>query len=163
MAPNSASEIRDAKVISPLDLNNIRKAIPQECFVKSPLKATLYALFDYGMVAGSFYSMYTLVHSSVWSTLSWWQQLAATLVYWGVTGFFMWCIFVVGHDCGHGTFSNSELLNDVVGHLTHGSIMVPFYPWQVSFSATPTPFLCLFFTFPHCHHHQHQHQHTVVA
>eukprot|EP01035_Chromulina_nebulosa_P018266 gene18266-23941_t len=38
----------------------------------------------------------------------------------------------LGHDCGHGTFSDSELLNDFIGHLTHGSILVPYYPWQLS-------------------------------
>ena len=42
------------------------------------------------------------------------------------------CIFVVGHDCGHGNFSESETLNDIIGHITHGSIMVPYYPWQLS-------------------------------
>ena len=42
------------------------------------------------------------------------------------------CIFVVGHDCGHGNFSESETLNDIIGHITHGSILVPYYPWQLS-------------------------------
>ena len=132
MAPNASEVKAVGREVNPLDLSVIRKAIPAECFVKSPLKATLYALFDYGMIAGSFYSMYTLTHSSVWSSLPWWQQAGATSAYWLVTGFFMWCIFVVGHDCGHGTFSDNEILNDIVGHLTHGSIMVPYYPWQVS-------------------------------
>ena len=136
MAPNSsASEMKDVKVENPLDLRELKKAIPTECFVKSPLKATVYMLFDYGMIAGSFYSLWTLTHSAVWSSLPWWQKAAATLTYWLVTGFFMWCIFVVGHDCGHGTFSDSVMLNDVVGHLVHGSIMVPFYPWQVGWGS----------------------------
>jgi len=44
----------------------------------------------------------------------------------------MWGIFVIGHDCGHSTFSDSEKLNDFIGHITHGSILVPYYPWQLS-------------------------------
>lgn len=53
-------------------------------------------------------------------------------MFWNVAGFLMWCVFIIGHDCGHGTFSDYEWLNDVVGHITHGSILVPFYPWQLS-------------------------------
>lgn len=136
MAPNSKADVvpAAAKVSTKtpdLDIGAIRKAIPKECFVKSPLTATMYMLFDYGMIAASFYSMWTLTHSPVWAALPAWQQYAATIAYWNVAGFFMWCIFVVGHDCGHGTFSESTLLNDIVGHITHGSIMVPYYPWQV--------------------------------
>jgi len=135
MAPNGkvveADGIKE-KSGAALDLMAIKRAIPDECFVKSPLKATVYMLFDYGMIAASFYSMWTLSHSQQWAAMPAWQQWAATGVYWNIAGFFMWCIFVVGHDCGHGTFSDSELLNDIVGHITHGSIMVPYYPWRVS-------------------------------
>ena len=135
MAPNNRDELPALKMeANPMDIMSIRRAIPAACFVKSPLTATFYMIFDYAMIAASFYSMYTLAHSAQWAALPAWQQYAATGVYWNVTGFFMWCIFVVGHDCGHGTFSDSTLLNDVVGHLTHGSIMVPFYPWQLSHS-----------------------------
>ena len=47
-------------------------------------------------------------------------------------GFFMWCVFVVGHDCGHGTFSDSEVLNIVCGLFTHCSLLVPFQAWARS-------------------------------
>jgi omega-3 fatty acid desaturase (delta-15 desaturase) len=50
----------------------------------------------------------------------------------------MWAYFVLGHDCGHGSFSNNDLLNDVFGTLLHSAILVPFYPWKLS----------------HRHHHQ---------
>lgn len=48
------------------------------------------------------------------------------------TGFFMWCLFVVGHDCGHSTFSPYPLLNSIIGNLSHGFLVVPFQPWANS-------------------------------
>ncbi|KAJ3085365.1 hypothetical protein HK100_009074 [Physocladia obscura] len=55
----------------------------------------------------------------------------------------MWCLFVVGHDCGHGTFSNSKIINSVLGHVSHGFILVPFWPWAKSHAT---------------HHAYHQHK-----
>lgn len=112
-------------------LADIRKAIPEKAFEKNVWKSLFYMLFDYSMWGGSFVAIHALVNSSLWSTLPFWAQAAASLLYWNVAGFFMWCIFVVGHDCGHGTFSDNKLLNNILGHFMHGSILVPFFPWQV--------------------------------
>ncbi|PKI31852.1 hypothetical protein CRG98_047738 [Punica granatum] len=43
-----------------------------------------------------------------------------------------WAIFVLGHDCGHGSFSDNPELNSVVGHLLHSSILVPYHGWRIS-------------------------------
>ena len=39
---------------------------------------------------------------------------------------------VSGHDCGHGSFSHCELLNDVVGQVWHAFLMTPYYMWKLS-------------------------------
>ena len=113
-------------------LSDLRNAIPAVAFEKDVWKSIFYMGFDYSMWGGSLFAIYTLVNSTVWATLPFIVQMAASLLYWNVAGFFMWCIFVVGHDCGHTTFSNNKLLNDILGHITHGSLLVPFYPWQVN-------------------------------
>ncbi|KAI8014386.1 Acyl-lipid omega-3 desaturase (cytochrome b5), endoplasmic reticulum [Camellia lanceoleosa] len=47
--------------------------------------------------------------------------------YWAAQGTMFWALFVLGHDCGHGSFSDNPLLNSVVGHLLHLSILVPYH------------------------------------
>lgn len=115
-----------------LDPNKIREAIPKEAFVKSVVKSMFYFFFDYAIIFGSMYCMNRFIASGQYDALPFYQQALLSLVYWNVLGFFMWCIFVVGHDCGHGTFSNYEWFNDIIGHICHASILVPFYPWQLS-------------------------------
>ena len=45
-------------------------------------------------------------------------------VYWFLQGTMMWALFVLGHDCGHGSFSKSRILNDIVGNFLHSIILV---------------------------------------
>ncbi|OMO49735.1 Fatty acid desaturase, type 1 [Corchorus olitorius] len=47
-------------------------------------------------------------------------------------GTMFWAIFVLGHDCGHGSFSNNPILNSVVGHILHSSILLPYHGWRIS-------------------------------
>lgn len=124
-----ADKVRLEKV---LNLTEIRKAIPEEAFVKSAVKGFYHMFFDYALIFGAIYGLAYANETGIMASLPQWQQYAIAAVAWNVAGFFMWGIFVVGHDCGHGTFSNSEILNDIVGHICHGSILVPYYPWQLS-------------------------------
>jgi acyl-lipid omega-3 desaturase len=144
MAPRSNATESSAKTTSEetankmlettktLKLNDLRKALPSELFVKSLPTSVFYLVFDVTVCLATLYVMHTLVNSSQWEDLGGVLKGAAWLVYWNVMGFFMWCLFVVGHDCGHGTFSEYEWLNDIIGHITHGAILVPYYPWQLT-------------------------------
>jgi omega-3 fatty acid desaturase (delta-15 desaturase) len=114
-----------------LNLASIRKAIPEEAFKKSTFVSSQYMIRDYACWLGSVYGIYLLCTSSLWGQMPFWQQAGVTFLYWIWAGFFMWCMFMIGHDCGHTTFSGSELINDVVGLIAHGSLLVPFHPWQV--------------------------------
>ncbi len=53
-------------------------------------------------------------------------------LYWFAQGTMFWALFVVGHDCGHQSFSNNRTLNDLVGNITHSSILVPYHGWRIS-------------------------------
>lgn len=39
--------------------------------------------------------------------------------------------FVVGHDCGHRSFSKNKLLEDIVGTLMFAPLVYPFEPWRI--------------------------------
>lgn len=140
----------------------------------------MYMIFDFLMWGGTVFGMWSLTHSPIWANFAIWQKAIATGSFWAVAGFFMWCIFVIGHDCGHGTFSKNEKVNNILGHVTHGSLLVPFFSWQVTQILYP-PFNCLMFIllinsfpfspspfapFPPCtqlshrrHHMFHNHEH----
>ncbi len=136
------------------DARDLKAVIPPHCFVKSLPRSLAYLVRDMGLLVGALYGMAALMRSDAWhgipaaagghgdgdsavdnSTavarlaavwLGWLPvQLAIIAVHWTLTGFFMWCVFVVGHDCGHTTFSEYQWLNDILGHVTHGSILVP--------------------------------------
>ncbi|CAL9220369.1 unnamed protein product [Arabidopsis halleri] len=104
----------------PFNLADIRAAIPKHCWVKNPWKSLSYVVRDvaivFALAAGAAY----LNNWIVWP------------LYWLAQGTMFWALFVLGHDCGHGSFSNDPRLNSVVGHLLHSSILVPYHGWRIS-------------------------------
>lgn len=115
-----------------LSLSKIRKAVPPKAFEKSLGWSLFYLAFDYAVWIGASYAMYQFVTSPEYDSYSPLVRHGVTAVYWNVCGFMMWCLFVVGHDCGHGTFSNYYLLNETIGLLCHGTLCVPYHPWKLS-------------------------------
>jgi omega-3 fatty acid desaturase (delta-15 desaturase) len=114
---------------SDVNLGQLRKSLPPHVFHKSLAKSTAYAVWDIAVLAALFAAYRTYLHpADSWTGLEW-----ATYAVWcNVVGFFMWSFFVVGHDCGHGSFSDYKTINAIVGHITHGFLLVPFWPWARS-------------------------------
>ena len=59
-------------------------------------------------------------------------RAALWIVYWISQGCVMTGLWVIGHECGHRGFADSELINDVVGLITHSFLLVPYFAWQIS-------------------------------
>jgi len=68
----------------------------------------------------------------IYSRKFWVYNWFGYIIWMNITGFFMWSLFVIGHDCGHGTFSSNPFINFVVGHVSHAPLLVPFYGWKLS-------------------------------
>lgn len=126
-----ASELAGTMSKSCPSISDIRSWLPTESFEKS----TAHSLAYFGRDALGFsvgVAIIVAVCESDWfHVLPSSVQAAALLPLQIVTGFFMWCLFVVGHDCGHTTFSQHELINEVFGEICHSvCLCTPFAPWR---------------------------------
>src|SRR5271165_6899544 len=70
--------------------------------------------------AGLWYVMYLSLKVSVW--------LTAPLVV--LAGAFLVRVFIIFHDCGHGSFFKSRLANDILGVATGLLCFTPYFRWR---------------------------------
>ncbi len=95
-------------------LTDLRRVIPDHCKQVRPLVAWLTLLRVLATIA-----LFPLILSQL--SLSWgpalaWQ-LPAHLLAWLFYGWALVGLFVLGHDCGHGSFARSARVNRLVGHM----------------------------------------------
>lgn len=114
---NARRELGDAP---PFGLKDLRDAIPSHCFERDGLRSFSYLVRDVAIVLG--------LAAGAAALDQWWAWPA----YWFAQGTMFWALFVVGHDCGHQSFSGSRKLNDFVGNIVHSSILVPYHGWRMS-------------------------------
>ena len=91
----------------PFTLQDVRQAIPAHCFVPQTWRSLAYFALDMGVVALLFGLVRTI------------DQAWFYPIYWFCQGTMFWALFVIGHDCGHGSFSPYRWLNSLVGHISH--------------------------------------------
>lgn len=127
-----AKKAADADASEPLTLPQIRASIPAECFVKSPAMSLYYMARDLGMFAAMLGGVWYAMQTPQWAAAAPAAQYSVLLAYWMANGLVMWTCFVVGHDCGHGSFSDSWWLNAICGHFLHAPLLVPFFNWAES-------------------------------
>ncbi|BDA79415.1 fatty acid desaturase [Leptospira kobayashii] len=101
-------------------VSELKNQIPELAFQPSLFLSLFYFFFDIGILALIYLAAFHL--NSVWFLP----------FFWFASGTMMWALFVVGHDCGHGSFSKVRWLNFFIGHLAHTPILVPFHGWKVS-------------------------------
>ena len=104
----------------PFTLQQLKSAIPPHCFEPQSWKSLSYFFLDVSIIC----IFYAVAHSLD----SWWFWP----VFWLMQGTMFWALFVVGHDCGHGSFSRQKWLNNLIGHLAHTPILVPYHGWRIS-------------------------------
>jgi len=106
----------------------IKKSLPKECFDRRLTTSMYYAVVDVVQVAVTFALFYYLINL----TSSVLLRSLLIVLYWAIQGTFFTAVFVIGHDCGHGSFSKFPLVNDIVGTLMHGFLWCPYYMWKMT-------------------------------
>ncbi|XP_039014131.1 omega-3 fatty acid desaturase, chloroplastic-like [Hibiscus syriacus] len=110
----------DASAAPPFRIADIRAVIPKHCWIKNPWRSMSYVFRD--VIA-----VFALLAAAAYLN-SWFIRP----LYWVAQGKMFWALFVLGHDCGHESFSHDPILNDVVGHILHSTILVRYHGWRIS-------------------------------
>jgi omega-3 fatty acid desaturase (delta-15 desaturase) len=115
-------------------LVEIKRAIPAKFFQPNLFVSISYVLFDFFLIATLFVSMFSI--DAYLSTLSdsplYLLKWIITPAYWFLQGTLFWSLFVLGHDCGHGSFSTNSTVNHFFGTILHSFILVPYHMWRLS-------------------------------
>ena len=109
-------------------IKELKLALPGHCFRPELARSMIYVLKDL-VISASLYTLILLVEVYELPLICQWLVFP---VYWFLQGTMMWAMFVLAHDCGHGSFSNYTWVNDIVGNILNSLILVPYYPWKLS-------------------------------
>ena len=122
-----------------LTLGKIRGAIPKEMFKQNTAKSLAYMAKDLVQVAVFHYAMSVFVAPATerfTGALHPVAGFAVSFVVWNLFWFFQGlnftALWVIGHENGHGGFSSSATVNELVGFLVHSALLVPYHAWRVT-------------------------------
>jgi omega-6 fatty acid desaturase (delta-12 desaturase) len=73
---------------------------------------------------GPYVALWYLMYLSL--SWSWWL----TIVLAALAGLFLVRIFIIFHDCGHGSYFRSKRANDTLGFITGMLTLTPYYHWR---------------------------------
>ncbi|KIJ33544.1 hypothetical protein M422DRAFT_183103 [Sphaerobolus stellatus SS14] len=123
-----------------LSLKEIRAAIPARLFVRSTWRGLAYTMRDLSMAALLWYAATYIdpttrspyvraILSSPGAEVLRWTLWA---IYWWFQGLTFTGLWVIGHECGHGAFSSSRTISDVIGYTLHTALWTPYFSWRIS-------------------------------
>ncbi|GJE88918.1 fatty acid desaturase-domain-containing protein [Phanerochaete sordida] len=139
---NSDTSDTIVKEFVPMDLSieEIRRAIPDRLFQRSTLRGLGYLLRDLAMAAALFYGALHIDDISrrvgtsgrvgaMAETVTRW---ILWLTYWWFQGLVFTGLWVLGHECGHGAFSEKKWVCDTIGYIIHTALWTPYFSWKIS-------------------------------
>ncbi|CDO51572.1 hypothetical protein DV495_004476 [Geotrichum candidum] len=115
-------------VVPQFTIKEILDAIPAECYKRSYVKSFSYVARDLFFIGLFAYAAHAYLHLIPWVSL----RVVAWIAYGFVQGLFGTGCWVLAHECGHGAFSDSKTVNDIVGWILHSALLVPYHSWRIS-------------------------------
>jgi len=112
-----------------LTLDDIRRAIPRELFTPNPVRSFL-AVVRAGAALALCVWLLAHLHLDGGRALAW--EIPAHAVIWILQGWVLVGVFLIGHDCGHGSFSSRRWINTIVGWACMAPLANSFYTWRVT-------------------------------
>lgn len=86
--------------------------------------STARALWQLANSLGPYAALWYLMHLSM--AVSWWLVVPLAIL----AGAFLVRLFIIFHDCGHGSFLPSRRANDIVGFVTGMLVFTPYSHWR---------------------------------
>jgi omega-6 fatty acid desaturase (delta-12 desaturase) len=102
-------------------------AVPRDCLLPSTTRSLLTLARDLLLFA-AIAAAIVFVHRHLRPDAAWLAALPLAVL----QGTVLTGLFVVGHECGHGSFSLAPRLNRVVGELTAAMAFWPYEVWRLS-------------------------------
>ncbi|KII91495.1 hypothetical protein PLICRDRAFT_89777 [Plicaturopsis crispa FD-325 SS-3] len=124
----------------PYTLAEIRAAIPAHLFVRDTPRGLLFLARDILLAAVAF-KLATFIdpHFKGAAVVEQLTPIGAEVARWSAWGVYWWFqgliltgVWVIGHECGHGAFSDHKIVNDVIGFVTHTFLWTPYFSWRIS-------------------------------
>lgn len=113
-----------AQTTSPLGVDAADKAAWQSAVREFQQPSTWRALLQIANTFVPYALLWWLMYLSL--RVSWWLAIPLAMV----AGGFLVRIFIIFHDCGHGSFFKSQRANNVLGFVAGILTLTPYYQWR---------------------------------
>lgn len=119
-----------------ITLNQLKKSIPHKLSKINEFKSWSTLLRDYVLLLLNSFAIYLLCQKSFYF-------IPLLLLLSFIQGLIFSGFFVLGHECGHYSFSNSKKLNEIIGTIIFAPFFTNYYAWVAG----------------HNHHHKYSNVH----
>merc|ERR1711991_446794 len=125
-----------SRIQPPFTLKQIRDAVPARCFERSALRSGYYAARDLFFACLLWFLVAPLIDRvQLGGVLGASLKVVLWVLFGAAQGTILTGVWVVAHEAGHGAFSPSDTINNVVGTILHTFLLVPFFSWKFTHAA----------------------------